>query len=243
MSIHNYLFSESIHGLIHSLVFRDSDSIMLFFVHSHEFIIISGLLENNIVLGKHSGRHAFRIRLVELGYTVSDDEINRAFIRFKELADKKKDISNADLESIVNDELQTVAQDRFKLVRIQVLCGDQQIPTATATILDQESGQESTTACTGTGPVDAAFKAIRVQTPGAESINLLEYTVSSVTAGIDALGEVTVRLQDSQSSRIAFGKAAETDVIVASAQAYLNAINRLISMRSDVPLNPQFVSV
>jgi 2-isopropylmalate synthase len=194
-------------------------------------------------LGKHSGRHAFRIRLVELGYSVSDDEINRAFIRFKELADKKKDISNADLESIVNDELQIVAQDRFKLVRIQVLCGDQQIPTATATILDQESGQESTTACTGTGPVDAAFKAIRVQTPGAEDIKLLEYTVSSVTAGIDALGEVTVRLQDSQTARIAFGKAAETDVIVASAHAYLNAINRLISMRSDVPLNPQFVSV
>jgi 2-isopropylmalate synthase len=174
---------------------------------------------------------------------VSDDEINRAFIRFKELADKKKDISNADLESIVNDELQIVAQDRFKLVRIQVLCGDQQIPTATATILDQNTGQESTTACTGTGPVDAAFKAIRIQTPGAEDIKLLEYTVSSVTAGIDALGEVTVRLQDSQTSRIAFGKAAETDVIVASAHAYLNAINRLISMRSDVPLNPQFVSV
>lgn len=205
--------------------------------------MLSGLSENNIVLGKHSGRHAFRIRLVELGYSVSDDEINRAFIRFKELADKKKDISNLDLESIVNDELQIVAQDRFKLVRIQVLCGDQQIPTATATILDQNSGQESTTACTGTGPVDAAFKAIRTQTPGAEDIKLLEYTVSSVTAGIDALGEVTVRLQDSQTSRIAFGKAAETDVIVASAHAYLNAINRLISMRSDVPLNPQFVSV
>jgi 2-isopropylmalate synthase len=205
--------------------------------------MLSGLSENNIVLGKHSGRHAFRIRLVELGYSVSDDEINRAFIRFKELADKKKDISNADLESIVNDELQIVAQDRFKLVRIQVLCGDQQIPTATATILDQNTGQESTTACTGTGPVDAAFKAIRIQTPGAEDIKLLEYTVSSVTAGIDALGEVTVRLQDSQTSRIAFGKAAETDVIVASAHAYLNAINRLISMRSDVPLNPQFVSV
>ena len=76
-----------------------------------------GLADNNIVLGKHSGRHAFRTRLVELGYSVSDDELNRAFVRFKELADKKKDISNADLESIVNDEIQMVSQDRFKIDR------------------------------------------------------------------------------------------------------------------------------
>lgn len=209
----------------------------------HLSIHTSGLAENNIVLGKHSGRHAFRTRLTELGYAVSDDELNRAFIRFKELADKKKDISNADLESIVNDEIQMVSHDRFKMVRIQVLCGDQQIPTATATILDNKDGSEVTMACTGTGPVDAAFKAIRTQTPGAEDIKLLEYTVSSVTAGIDALGEVTVRLQDTQTSRIAFGKAADCDVIVASAHAYLNAINRLLSMRSDVPMNPQFTSV
>jgi 2-isopropylmalate synthase len=221
----------------------------LFYCRSHQaisfclYVFISGLAENNIVLGKHSGRHAFRSRLVELGYSVSDDELNRAFVRFKDLADKKKVISNADLESIVNDEIQTVSEDRFKIVRIQVLCGDHQIPTATATIFDQKEDKESTIACTGTGPVDAAFKAIRTQTPGAEDIKLLEYTVSSVTAGIDALGEVTVRLQDTKTGRIAFGKAAETDVIVASAHAYLNAINRLISMRSDVPLNPQYVSI
>ena len=183
------------------------------------------------MLGKHSGRHAFRSRLVELGYTLSDDELNRAFIRFKDLADKKKEISNADLESIVNDEIQTVHHDKYKLMRIQVLCGDTQIPTATAVVLDEETGSEKTHSATGTGPVDAAFKAIRELTPNASDTKLLEYTVSSVTAGIDALGEVTVRLQDLKSNRIVFGKAANTDVIVASAQAYLNAVNRLIVLR------------
>ena len=203
-----------------------------------------GLTDNIIVLGKHSGRHAFRSRMIDLGYTLSEDEINRAFVRFKDLADKKKEISNADLESIVNDEIKVVLDDRFKMLRIQVSCGDQQIPTATATILDESEGKESTMAFTGTGPVDATFKSIREQIPGASNIKLLEYTVSSVTAGIDALGEVTVRLQDLANGRIVFGRSANTDVIVASAQAYINAINRLLSMRdSGAPLNPQYNSL
>lgn len=96
----------------------------------------------------------------------------------KELADKKKDIQNADIESLVNDEMKAVSEDRFKLLRIQVLCGDQQIPTATATILDEEHGRESTIACTGTGPVDAAFKAIKLQTANTEDIKLLEVRFS-----------------------------------------------------------------
>ena len=203
-----------------------------------------GLTDNIIVLGKHSGRHAFRSRMVDLGYNLSEDEINRAFVRFKDLADKKKEISNADLESIVNDEIKVVLDDRFKMLRIQVSCGDQQIPTATATILDESEGKESTMAFTGTGPVDATFKSIREQIPNAGNIKLLEYTVSSVTAGIDALGEVTVRLQDPVNGRIVFGRSANTDVIVASAQAYINAINRLLSMRdSGAPLNPQYNSL
>lgn len=203
-----------------------------------------GLTDNIIVLGKHSGRHAFRSRMVDLGYNLSEDEINRAFVRFKDLADKKKEISNADLESIVNDEIKVVLDDRFKMLRIQVSCGDQQIPTATATILDESEGKESTMAFTGTGPVDATFKSIREQIPNAGNIKLLEYTVSSVTAGIDALGEVTVRLQDPVNGRIVFGRSANTDVIVASAQAYINAINRLLSMRDSVaPINPQYNSM
>ena len=201
-----------------------------------------GLSDNLLVLGKHSGRAAFRSRLSDLGYTLNDDELNRAFLRFKELADKKKEISNADLESIVNDEMMNVSADRFKLVRIQVLCGDQSTPTATATIRDDVDNRETTHACTGTGPVDAAFKAIREQTiNGKVNAKLLEYTVSSVTAGIDALGEVTVRLQDMDTSRIVFGRSANTDVIVASAQAYINAMNRLVSLKGcTVPTHPQF---
>ena len=204
--------------------------------------------DNNIVLGKHSGRHAFRQRLTELGYELSDNDLNRSFVRFKELADKKKEISNADLESIVNDEMKMDLEDRFKMVRIQVLCGDSNVPTAVATLRDEQSGHETTLATTGTGPVDAAFKALREQIDGASNIKLLEYTVSSVTAGIDALGEVTVRIQDPSSGKVVFGRSANTDVIVASAQAYLNAVNRLISLRNTKEgqvqaIHPQFNSL
>lgn len=179
---------------------------------------------------------------------MSDNDLNRSFVRFKDLADKKKDISNADLESIVNDEIKMDAEDRFKMVRIQVLCGDSNVPTATATLRDERDGKETTLATTGTGPVDAAFKALREQIDGADNIKLLEYTVSSVTAGIDALGEVTVRLQDTSSNSVVFGRAANTDVIVASAQAYLNAVNRILARReSNVnqgpAVHPQFNSL
>lgn len=196
-------------------------------------------------MGKHSGRHAFRKRLADLGFTaLSDNEINKAFLKFKELADKKKEISNADLESIMNEETQTDAGDRFKLVRIQVFCGDSQIPTATVVVRDEQKDSETSFAATGTGPVDAAYCAIRGVIPNATPSNLLEYTVSSVTAGIDALGEVTVRLQDQQTNRIVIGRSANTDVIVASAQAYINAINRLESLKgTKLPTHPQFNSI
>ena len=211
-----------------------------------------GLQENTIVLGKHSGRAAFRSRIAELGYTLSSEEVDRAFLRFKELCDKKKEIENADIESIVNDEVSMISTNenaRFELTRIQVLCGDQQIATATATIRDNSMDGEMTIAATGTGPVDAAFSCLKKQTGTQEAFKLLEYTVSSVTAGIDALGEVTVRLQDKESDRIAFGRSSNTDVIVASAQAYLNAVNRLLNYRekegvnAPKPIHPQFNSL
>lgn len=211
-----------------------------------------GLQENSIVLGKHSGRAAFRSRISELGYTLSIEEVDRAFVRFKELCDKKKEIENADIESIVNDEVSMIATNekaRFELVRIQVLCGDQQISTATSTIRDNFMDGETTIASTGTGPVDASFSCIKKQTGTAEAFKLLEYTVSSVTAGIDALGEVTVRLQDRESDRIVFGRSSNTDVIVASSQAYLNAVNRLLNYRDSEgvgapkPIHPQFNSL
>lgn len=232
---------------------------------------------NNLVLGKHSGRHAFRSRLTELGHNLSDAELNAAFLRFKALADKKKQISSADIESIVTDEIQMVSRKRFRLEHVQVQCGDKQVSTATVTISDQEAtshadvagdatvrggsdsirvipgtAKVSVTACqTGTGPVDAVYKTIdllvaqllapaTVSTEASPSnravaapVQLLEYIVSSVTAGIDALGEVTVRCKDVHSGRTATGRAANTDVIVASAQAYLNAINRLIELQPE----------
>ncbi len=180
-----------------------------------------GLNDNQITLGKLSGRNAFRTRLKELGFELSDQDVNRAFVRFKELADKKREISDWDLEAIVNDEIQQ-PPELFRLELVQVSCGNQARPTATVT-MRLPDGHELTDASTGTGPVDAIYKAINrvVNVPN----QLIEYSVQSVTAGIDAIGEVTIRLK--QGDRIFSGRAANTDIIVASAQAYVNALNRL----------------
>ncbi|MGF1603293.1 MAG: 2-isopropylmalate synthase [Thermosynechococcaceae cyanobacterium] len=181
-----------------------------------------GLVDNQIVLGKHSGRNAFRTRLKEIGFELSEQDLNRAFLRFKDLADKKKEISNWDIEAIVKDETQSQVLDGFHLELVQVSSGDHACPTATVTLLTP-TGEELTDAATGTGPVDAVYQAINrvVNVPN----QLIEFSVQSVTAGIDAIGEVTIRLQ--QGDRIFSGHAANTDIIVASAQAYINALNRL----------------
>jgi 2-isopropylmalate synthase len=180
-----------------------------------------GLTDNQIVLGKHSGRNAFRRRLQELGFDLSETELNKAFVRFKEVADKKKEVSDWDLEALVNDEIRQVPE-LFHLELVQVSCGDHARPTATVTLRTPE-GEELMDAAIGTGPVDAVYKAINrvVNVPN----ELIEYSVQSVTAGIDALGEVTIRLR--YNSRVFSGHAANTDIIVASAQAYVNALNRL----------------
>ncbi|CDM98586.1 MULTISPECIES: 2-isopropylmalate synthase [Oscillatoriales] len=182
-----------------------------------------GLNDNLIVLGKHSGRHAFQNRLQELGFDLSDDEINKAFVRFKDVADKKKEVTNWDIEAIVNDEIQQTPE-LFRLELVQVSCGNNARPTATVTLRTPQ-GQELTDAATGTGPVDAVYKAINrvVNVPN----ELIEFSVQSVTAGIDAIGEVTIRLR--YQGRVFSGHAANTDIIVASAQAYINALNRLQS--------------
>ncbi|WP_317134469.1 alpha-isopropylmalate synthase regulatory domain-containing protein [Leptolyngbya sp. 7M] len=193
-----------------------------------------GLNDNQIVLGKHSGRNAFRTRLKELGFELSEQELNRAFLRFKEMADKKKEITDRDLEAIVNDETQQ-APELFKLEHVQVSCGDHARPTATV-IIRTPNGEELMDAAIGTGPVDAVYKAINrvVNVPN----QLIEYSVQSVTAGIDALGEVTIRLK--HNDRIFSGHAANTDIIVASAMAYMSALNRLsASLQSGKVLHPQ----
>ncbi|MHC5671919.1 2-isopropylmalate synthase [Nostoc sp.] len=182
-----------------------------------------GLTDNQIVLGKHSGRNAFRTRLKELGFELSDTELNKAFVRFKDVADKKKEISDWDLEAIINDEIQQ-APDLFRVELVQVSCGSNALPTATVTLRTPQ-GEDLTDAAIGTGPVDAVYKAINrvVNVPN----QLIEFSVQSVTAGIDAIGEVTIRLR--YESRVFSGHAANTDIIVASAQAYVNALNRLYS--------------
>jgi len=180
-----------------------------------------GLTDNQIILGKHSGRNAFRSRLQELGYQLSESELNKAFVRFKETADKKKEITDWDLEAIVNDEIQQ-APELFRLELVQVSCGDRAKPTATVTIRTPD-GEELTDAAIGTGPVDAVYKAINrvVKVPN----ELIEFSVQSVTAGIDAIGEVTIRLR--YQDRVYSGHAANTDIITASARAYIGALNRL----------------
>ena len=180
-----------------------------------------GLTDNQIVLGKHSGRNAFRTRMKELGFELSETELNKAFVRFKDLADKKKEVTDWDLEAIANDETQQ-APELFRLELVQVSCGDNARPTATVT-LRTPAGEELTDAAIGTGPVDAVYKAMNrvVNVPN----QLIEFSVQSVTAGIDAIGEVTIRLRHNE--RVYSGHAANTDIIVASAQAYVNALNRL----------------
>jgi len=191
-----------------------------------------GLTTNQIVLGKLSGRNAFRTRLQELGFELSEDDLNKAFLRFKEVADKKREITDWDLEAIVNDEIQQ-PPELFRLELVQVSCGDHSSPTATITLRTPD-GKELSDAAIGTGPVDAVYKAINrvVNIPN----ELTEYSVKSVTAGIDAMGEVTIRLK--HEGKTYSGYAANTDVIVASARAYVSALNRLYAALENRKENP-----
>ena len=181
-----------------------------------------GIPASSLVLGKTSGRHAFRERLAELGYSLSEQDFNRAFIAFKELADKKKKVTDKDIESLIAEELRTVSEI-YHLDRVQVSCGDRGIPTAAVRLVTSD-GQVLADAALGTGPVDAVYKAINrlVKVPSV----LTEFTVKSVTEGIDAIGEVLVRIE---SKGVTYtGRGADTDIIVASAKAYMNALNRLL---------------
>ncbi len=189
-----------------------------------------GLTESKLILGKHSGRHAFRIRMSELGFELSPGELYPTFQRFKLLADRKKTIADADLrQSLVQSDL--IAPDASStLLDLQVACGSTGLPTATVRIAGPD-GKEHVEAAVGTGPVDATFQAINriVEIPN----TLIEYNVHSVTEGIDAVGEVTVRLASMDGQRSVGGYGADTDVIVASAQAYLSALNRAIAASGD----------
>jgi 2-isopropylmalate synthase len=184
-----------------------------------------GIPSSTLVLSKVSGRHAFKERLSELGYTLSEEDLNRAFQGFKGLADKKKDITDRDIESLIAEELRTVIEV-YHLDHVEVSCGDHNIPTATVRLIGPD-GQSLADAALGTGPVDAVYKAINriVGIPN----RLTEFTVKSVTEGIDAIGEVLIRIE---SEGVTYtGRGAATDIIVASAKAYMNALNRLLSAK------------
>jgi 2-isopropylmalate synthase len=181
-----------------------------------------GLRDSTLVLGKLSGRHAFKTRMEELGYHLSPEDLNRAFARFKDLADKKKGISDQDLAMIISDEIRTPSEV-YHLDHVQVSCGDHLVPTATVRLIGPD-GQILCDSATGTGPVDAVYKAIN-RLIACEN-RLIEFSVQSVTAGIDAIGEVTIRIQ--AGDRVFGGRGADTDIIVASSRAYVNALNKLL---------------
>ena len=186
-----------------------------------------GLASSTLVLGKHSGRHAFKKRLNALGFDLSQDDLNRAFARFKELCDLKKEVTDRDIEAVVLDEIMSPTEV-FKLEQVQVSCGSQSIPTATVKLLSPD-GKILADAALGTGPVDAVYKAINrlVGVPN----RLIEFSIQAVTAGLDAIGEVTIRIESD--GRVFTGRGANTDIIVASSHAYINALNKLLSAQNN----------
>jgi 2-isopropylmalate synthase len=200
-----------------------------------------GVNQSKLVMGKHSGRHALRSRLAEMGHSLDDVELDKAFARFKELADRKKTVTDADLEALIADEFYK-PRDVYLLNGLQVSCGTMGMPTASVRLRGPD-GKIYTQAAIGTGPVDATYKAIDeiVNVPS----TLLEFNIRAVTEGIDALGEVTVRIQgangehtmDAQTevehTRVYGGHGADTDIIVASAKAYINALNKLIIAQTE----------
>ena len=179
-----------------------------------------GRVSNELVLGKHSGRHAFRDRLAELGFDVEGDQFDDAFKRFKALADKKKTIYVEDLETILAESGDS-DEDRFLLGDLSVVSGTFATPTATVQLT--VDGRVKKTSCMGDGPVDAVYKAIAELTESKSE--LLQFQVKAITGGMDAQGEVTVTLQEGD--RRVIGHGAHTDIIVASGKAYVHALNRL----------------
>lgn len=206
-----------------------------------------GLNGSRLVLGKHSGSHAFRVRLEEMGYdTLDEDEIKLAFKRFKELADLKKVVTDADIEAIIADEVYQPTTI-WHLNHIQVSCGDHSIPTASV-ILTGPDGEEYRDAALGSGPVDAVYQAIN-RIIGVKN-RLTEFSINAVTEGMDAVAETTVRIQPLNGGdledqyrvnpqtnrpflRTFSGHGASTDIVVASARAYLSALNKMLAARGE----------
>jgi 2-isopropylmalate synthase len=184
-----------------------------------------GLTQSTLVLGKHSGRHAFRKKLNELGYQLGDNALQDAFRRFKDLADLKKDVYNEDIVALVDDEV-VRTNDRIHVVSLEVLCGTKHRPPRAELELEID-GEVKACSATGDGPVDAVFNCVKQLFPHKARLKL--YQVSAVTQGTDAQAEVTVRLDED--GKIVNGQSADTDTIVASVKAYVNALNKLLVKR------------
>ena len=188
-----------------------------------------GVTKTSLVMGKHSGRNAFRVKLKEMGYELGENALEDAFNRFKALADRKKHVYDEDIEALVDEEIAT-QQDRMKVVALTVIAGTMGPQSATLT-LDMGEGVHQTVQATGNGPVDATFNAIHRLVPHQAKLAL--YQVHAVTEGTDAQAEVSVRLEDAAEAggRAVTAKAADPDTLVASAKAYLSALNKLNAKR------------
>ncbi|MFA4858535.1 MAG: 2-isopropylmalate synthase [Candidatus Margulisiibacteriota bacterium] len=185
-----------------------------------------GISESKLVLGKHSGRNALKKRLEDLGYKTSKETLEKTYQAFIKLADKKKDITDRDLESIISEEIYAGTEEVYKLKALKIVSGTKQKPSAELELLCQ--GKTLKIKSSGSGPVDAAYKAITRLTK--TNSKLMDYTIQAITGGTDALGEVTVRITDQ--GRIFSGHGSDTDILVASAKAYLAAINRMLNATS-----------
>jgi 2-isopropylmalate synthase len=202
-----------------------------------------GLSASKLVMGKHSGRHAFRVRLEEMGYdNLSESELNAAFKRFKHLADKKKVVTDADIEAIIADEIYQ-PQEIWKLNHIQVSCGDHSMPTASVSLTGPD-GKVYQDAALGTGPVDAVYEAVN-RIVGVNN-RLTEFMINAVTEGLDAIAETTIRIQPINDEAYGFnpqtnmpfartysGHGASTDIVVASARAYISALNKMLAAQGE----------
>ena len=183
-----------------------------------------GWVANRMVLGKHSGRNAFRTRLQEIGITLgSDEDVNAAFARFKELADKKHEIYDEDLQALVTDANLAAENERIKLIYLKASSETGEMPAADVTLWID--GEEKKATARGDGPVDAVFKAIELLVASGTQLTL--YSVNAITSGTDSQGEVTVRVE--KGGRIVNGQGADTDIVVASAKAYINGLNKIIA--------------
>ncbi len=202
-----------------------------------------GLGQSKLVLGKHSGRHAFRVKLEEMGYRLAEQDLDEVFRRFKELADKKKVVTDGDLQALIGDELYK-PPETWQIEDVQVSCGTNVIPTAVVRLRNVHTGQVMTDAGFGTGPVDAVYQGINrlVGVPN----KLVEFVIQAIDQGMDAVGDVTIRIeadeligtveraQGGRGQRVFSGRGIDTDIVVASAKAYMQALNKLLAAKEEI---------